>query len=85
MNIFKTNKTDLTPLLMDKQMLLKKIKTPPPHKKNLNCFCQRTSGTFDFAANAQANRGAKAKEPLFPTHRLNTYISFLIKFQTLMN
>ncbi len=42
----------------------KKIKTPPPHKKNLNFYCQRTSGTFAFAENAQANAGAKAKEPL---------------------
>jgi hypothetical protein len=62
----------MTGLLTNRQTLQKKIKTPPPHKKNLNCFCQRTSGTFTFAATAQANAEANAKEPLFPT--LYSYI-----------
>lgn len=68
----------MTPLLTDRQTLQKKIKTPPPLKKNLNFYCQRTSGTFAFAANAQANAEAKAKEPLFPTLCLNlqSIISF---------
>lgn len=66
----------MTLLLINRQTLQKKIKTPPPHKKNLNCFCLRTSGTFAFAATAQAIAEAKAKEPLLPSHRLNTYFSF---------
>lgn len=55
----------MTGLLTNRQTLQKKIKTPPTHKKNLNFYGNRTSGTFAFAANAQANPKAKAKEPLF--------------------
>ena len=45
-------------------------------------LCHRTSGTFAFAATAQANAEAKAKEPLLPTlylipRMLNTQIKFV--------
>lgn len=40
----------------------KKIKTPPPHKK-IEFLLPPTFGTFAFAANAQADPEAKAKEP----------------------
>jgi hypothetical protein len=43
----------------------KKIKTPPTHKINLNFYCNRTNGTFAFAATHKANAKAKAKEPFF--------------------
>jgi len=38
----------------------------PTAQKKLKFYCQRTFGTFAFAANAQANTMAKAKEPNFP-------------------
>lgn len=69
----------MTPLLMDRQTLQKKIKTPPPHKKNLNCFCHRTSGTFAFAATAQANAEAKANEPLLQRFILTSIFTTTIK------
>jgi len=74
---------NLTTLLMNKQMLQKKIKTPPLHKKNLNCYCHNTFGTFVFAATAQANPKAKAKEPNFPTLlflRLRFFLSWITFF-----
>lgn len=43
----------------------KKIKTPPPHKINLNFYGNRTSGTFGVAATLKANPQATPKEPLF--------------------
>lgn len=55
----------MTGLLTNRQTLQKKIKPPPPLKKNLNFYCHRTNGTFAFAATHQANAEAKAKEPFF--------------------
>lgn len=49
-------------LLMNRQTLLKKIKTPLRTKK-IEFLLPPTFGTFAFAANAQANAEAKAKEP----------------------
>jgi len=43
----------------------KKNKTPPPHKKNLNFYGNRTSGTFGIAATLKANPLATPKDPLF--------------------
>jgi len=51
----------------------KKIKTPPPHKKKLNFYCHCTFGTFAFAAKAQANPKAKAKDPNFHNSILFTF------------
>jgi hypothetical protein len=55
----------MTGNLNNRQPLQEEIETPPTHKNKLNFFGNRTSGTFAFAASAQANPKAKAKEPLF--------------------
>jgi hypothetical protein len=79
MNIFLRQQTGHDIALMNRQTLQKKIKTPPTLKKNLNFYCQRTSGTFAFGATTQANAEAKAKEPLYPTLYLNLHLTNMIR------
>jgi hypothetical protein len=43
-----------------------KIKTPTPHKINLNFYGNRASGTFMVAATYKADPKATPKEPLLP-------------------
>ena len=53
----------------------KKIKTPPPHKKNLNFYGNRTSGTFGVAAPLKADPLSTPKEPLF-ANALFTFVKY---------
>lgn len=52
------------PLLTNRQTLQKKLKHRHRTKK-IDFLLPPTFGTFAFAANAQANTEAKAKEPNF--------------------
>jgi hypothetical protein len=54
----------------------KKIKTPPPHEKNLNFYGSRTNGTFGFAPPAQADPSGKTKRAIF-CHR-TVYIPYFV-------
>jgi hypothetical protein len=60
----------------------KKIKTPPPHKNNLNFFGNRTSGTFGVATTLKTNPLATPKEPLFANALFNKFVDgkYLIRY-----
>gem|GEM_PF-4630172 len=76
--------TKPTTLLSDRQTLLKKIKTPPPHKKKFEFLLPPHKRHIWFCRHLKASPKAKPKEPLLPTlYRLHSeffkYDSLLCK------
>lgn len=56
----------MTPLIINRQTLQKKIKTPQTHKKNLNFYANALCTYLPLPANAQAHPKGKVKRVKSP-------------------